>query len=62
MDISAIIIMQLMYVIMKVNKLDIVAMVDIGATHTFISSKVVHDYRLKTSKCLNYLKIFIMKS
>lgn len=48
------IIVQLMQVRMKVNRLDIVATIDIGATHTFISLRVMHDYELKTSKCPIY--------
>lgn len=50
-----------MHVVMKVNGLDIVAMVDTGATHTFISVRVVHDYGLKVSKCPNYLKTITTK-
>lgn len=55
------IIVQLMQVRMNVNRLDIMATIDIGATHTFISLRVVHDYKLKTSKCPSDLKIVITK-
>lgn len=58
---NATLVAQLMHVVVKVNEFDIVVVVDTSATHTFISSKVVHDYRLKMSKCSNYLKMVTTK-
>lgn len=52
----ATVISKLMHKVVKVNGVNIIVMMDTRTTHTFVSSKLVHKYRFRVSKCPNYLK------
>ncbi|XP_075111336.1 uncharacterized protein LOC142181743 [Nicotiana tabacum] len=46
----------LMHVEMRIGDKGVIAMVDTGATHTFVSASLVHKYRLSVSKYPSYMK------
>ncbi|XP_070018207.1 uncharacterized protein [Nicotiana sylvestris] len=46
----------LMHIEMKIGEKGVIAMVDTGATHTFISANLVYKYGLSVSKCPSYMK------
>ncbi|XP_070013049.1 uncharacterized protein [Nicotiana sylvestris] len=46
----------LMHIEMKIGEKGMIAMVDTGATHTFVSSSLVHKYGLSVSKYPSYMK------
>ncbi|KAG6482740.1 hypothetical protein ZIOFF_059378 [Zingiber officinale] len=46
----------LLHISVMMNGKSANAMVDIGATHTFVSAKLVQDYELSISKCPKYIK------
>ncbi|XP_070057532.1 uncharacterized protein [Nicotiana tomentosiformis] len=45
-----------MHVEMKIGEKGVIAMVDTGATHTFVSAKLVHKYGLNVNKCPSYMQ------
>ncbi|KAG6522526.1 hypothetical protein ZIOFF_019666 [Zingiber officinale] len=47
---------QLLHVSVMLNGKSAYAMVDTGATHTFVSAKLVQEYGLSISKCPKYIK------
>ncbi|KAG6479323.1 hypothetical protein ZIOFF_062786 [Zingiber officinale] len=47
---------QLLHVSVMLNRKSAYAMVDTGATHTFVSAKLVQEYGLSISKCPKYIK------
>ncbi|XP_070032451.1 uncharacterized protein [Nicotiana tomentosiformis] len=52
----------LMHIEMKLGEKSVIAMVDTGAIHTFVSTKLVQKYRLNVSKCPSYMKIVNAKA
>lgn len=46
----------LMYVDMKIGDKSVVTMVDTGATHTFVASRIVKEYGLKVTSCATRMK------
>lgn len=46
----------LIYFDMKIRDENVVAMVDSGATHTFVASKIVREYGLKVVDCPTKMK------
>ncbi|KAG6506195.1 hypothetical protein ZIOFF_031513 [Zingiber officinale] len=46
----------LLHISVMLNEKNAYAMVDTGATHTFVSAKLVQDYGLSISKCPKYIK------
>lgn len=51
-----------MHVLVKVNRVNNIEMVDSKPIHTFISSSLVHRYRMRLSKYPNYLKMINAKT
>lgn len=47
-----------MYVDMKIGDKNVAAMVDSGATHTFVVSKIIKEYGMKVMNCLIKMKVF----
>ncbi|KAG6517981.1 hypothetical protein ZIOFF_021381 [Zingiber officinale] len=47
---------QLLHVSVMLNRKSAYAMVDTGATHTFVSAKLVQEFGLSVSKCPKYIK------
>ncbi|KAG6478500.1 hypothetical protein ZIOFF_061943 [Zingiber officinale] len=47
---------QLLHVSVMLNRKSAYAMVDTGATHTFVSAKLVQEYGLSIRKCPKYIK------
>lgn len=52
----------LMHIEMKIGEKSVIAMLDTGATHTFISVRLVHKYGLNMSKCPSYMKTMNAKA
>ncbi|KAG6515103.1 hypothetical protein ZIOFF_025488 [Zingiber officinale] len=52
----------LLHISVMLNRRSAYAMVDTGATHTFVSAKLLQDYRLSVSKCSKYIKLVNAKA
>ncbi|XP_070008731.1 uncharacterized protein [Nicotiana sylvestris] len=46
----------LIHIEMRIGDKSVIAMVDTGATHTFVSANLVHKYGLKVTKCPSYMR------
>ncbi|XP_075087766.1 uncharacterized protein LOC142169758 [Nicotiana tabacum] len=52
----------LLYVDLKIGNKSVVTMVDTGATHTFVASRIVQEYGLQVTKCPTKMKAMNSKA